>query len=843
MAEASKSKERKPKPLPLNKETARELGPEGMKRLNPKAKTPMMLPRGAQYPLIYIVGDYPRKKDDEDGIPFSGRRGAVFTEKLPRGADRKIAYDNIIRTHPKDEVTAAHYAAFAPLVEEAIRKAQPSVVVTVGAAATSYFTGLEAKDLYAVRGKPLAAKIGSYVCWIVPTIDPSTFIESEDERVDKVAGKEWLRALACDMKVAYELALEDTVPPFTEREAALGSYKKLSTIDEVEAAFEYLSKQPVVGWDIETNCFRPYSAGSKILTMAFSDGKHTFSLPFQHSQAKWSAKHFAAVDKMVLAFLRRQTDLIVAHNLPFELEWAFHRYGNLVFDGRFACSLQAGFALDPGPPGENQSAGLSLHTLCIRYFGLPLKSLSNVTVSNLDEAALDNVLKYNALDARWCAKVFNKQWPDIERLNLKESYRRQIERIRPVVHAQATGLPVDQNVVQGFQKRFEAELKAAEEAIREDAQVKAFEKKYAISFMPTSQKEVGRLLGDFLALPGIKVGSSYKTDEKHLRAFADKVDIINPILDLRGIHKLKGTYVDRFDMRNPNSYVYPDGRVHCTFGITRTRTARLQSEDPNNQNWPKRKHREIRSQLKAPKGWVWVSSDQGQIEARVLAMESRDPNWVRMIKEKYDVHAEWSEKIAALPGCTFAARYGNDAKVMRSEAKNKWVFPAFFGSSLTSIINNLDLPPEPAEELFEEFWETFAGVKRWQKKKWSTYEEKGFVRSLTGRVRWAPLSWNMVINTPVQSCASDITVDAMYRLFKLAIETDRPWLAPVLQVHDDLTALVPEKNLDEAIDCIVRAQLGFSASWVNVPLSVEVEVGPDLASMKHVGTWTTDQLE
>ncbi len=170
------------------------------------------------------------------------------------------------------------------------------------------------------------------------------------------------------------------------------------------------------------------------------------------------------------------------------------------------------------------------------------------------------------------------------------------------------------------------------------------------------------------------------------------------------------------------------------------------------------------------------------------------------------------------------------------------MFPAFFGSSVQAIARAHNVPTDEMQDLFDEFWVQFAGIKRWQRSTWAEYQRNNYVSTLTGRVRHGPLSWNMAINTPIQNPASDITVDAMVRLANIALEQDKPWLAPVLQIHDDLIGMAPKEHLEEALEVFVREQLAFKAPWVNVPLSVEVEVGQNLFEMESVGKWRSDRV-
>jgi len=198
----------------------------------------------------------------------------------------------------------------------------------------------------------------------------------------------------------------------------------------------------------------------------------------------------------------------------------------------------------------------------------------------------------------------------------------------------------------------------------------------------------------------------------------------------------------------------------------------------------------------------------------------------------------WAGKIASIEK-KFGKLFEKTPKEARNIAKNQFVFPAFYASSEASIIRNLDLPPGPGHQLFEEFWDEFSGIKTWQNESWDLYQKDGCVWSLTGRRRLGPLSFNMVVNTPSQTDASDICVDAMERLSVIALDQDAPFLQPVIQIHDDLSFLVPVSEEATAIKVIVREQLAFRAPWVNVPLVVEAERGYNLAEMETVGKWST----
>jgi DNA polymerase-1 len=707
----------------------------------------------------------------------------------------------------------------------------------------AWFLGFKA--IKGVRGKKYPVKVGNHICWFIPTFEPKFINAIQESREDKVPGKQWLRFWRQDIIKAYDLADDDDddVCEFTEPEDAPGKITICRTLEEVDDAIAELRLAEAVGFDTESHNLRPYSDDSLLLTIAFSTGTRSYAIPIDHPGFSWSSRR-PLVMSSILKLFQDDSVVKVAHNLPHDLEWMVFHLGESVLDGNYGCSLQAAFVLDPGPPGAGV-AGHSLNHLCLEYFGLPLKKMTPGAqwVKRLRERPVFDVLMYNALDAKWCLHLWERLMVRVRKEKLMQSYKRQMDRIPSVVNAQYVGVAIDQGVRAKFDRDLTKKVSDIQDLIYSNPDVKKYRERNP-SFNLASTKDLGLFWGEYLGISELRTEQgSYSTSAPVLEHVRTKHPTIDLLLEKRSLDKLLGTYVKRFDPQHKDSYIYPDGKSHCNFNIAGTRTARLSSGEPNSQNWPKRKHQEIRSQVAAPKGWRWVSVDQGQVEARVLAMESCDHRWVQMIKDKYDIHQEYAEKLAAIDD-DFAALMAKDPKGARHKSKNGWVFPAFYGSALGSIINNVGIADETAaENLFEEFWSTFSGVRDWQRRQYAKYEEYGYVKSLTGRRRWGPLSWNMTINTPIQCTASDICVDAMVRLFSRSRREGLAWLAPVMQIHDDLLLVVPESELPYAVQTVVEEQLSFDAPWMNVPLSAEVQVGQNLADMETIGEWTSDDLE
>lgn len=260
------------------------------------------------------------------------------------------------------------------------------------------------------------------------------------------------------------------------------------------------------------------------------------------------------------------------------------------------------------------------------------------------------------------------------------------------------------------------------------------------------------------------------------------------------------------------------------------------------QNYPKRKNVHLRRMFVAPPGHKLIAADYGQIEARLIGCASQDEFLCHALYTGYDIHMEWAKRYLELfpDGCK---RLGvKDLKGVRSEIKNMLVFPLFYGAQAPSVSASLKIKEAEGRDLFQEFWERFGGVKKWQERLRAFYEKFGFVETPGGRRRHGPLSFNEICNSPIQGGASDIVVDGMNRLSEIARAEDKPWLQPALNIHDDLTFWVPDEVVEESIERIVIEMLNCSFKWVTVPLSVEVSFGENWADMKPIGTFESHKL-
>jgi DNA polymerase-1 len=277
----------------------------------------------------------------------------------------------------------------------------------------------------------------------------------------------------------------------------------------------------------------------------------------------------------------------------------------------------------------------------------------------------------------------------------------------------------------------------------------------------------------------------------------------------------------------------------------------------NFQNFPKREFKEIRNLICSPDDYLLLACDYGQLEVRVLTMASKDEKLIHDIWNNVDFHLQWSEKMVEkypqiLQACRDKILKLNLKKepkpieFLRSDIKNGLVFAWFYGAGKNSVAKhyevNFGVPNFSIFELYEEFWDSYKGVKQWQKELQNFYNENGYVESISGRRRHMPLSINKIINQPIQSFASyDICICAGDRLSYSAYNLNRPQLQYRINVHDELVFFIP-KSSDELDMLIIATEMVNPVyDCIIVPLKVEIKGGRNWGSLEEIAKLDTTE--
>ena len=428
------------------------------------------------------------------------------------------------------------------------------------------------------------------------------------------------------------------------------------------------------------------------------------------------------------------------------------------------------------------------------------------------------VYEYACEDADITLQLKNKLEPELKRLECEDLFYNIEMPLMPVLaEMEMNGVCLDTDSLAETSKQFTARMNEIEQRIYELA---------GEQFNIASPKQVGEILFDKLKIvekaKKTKTGQ-YVTSEEVLQQLKNKHEIVADILEHRGLKKLIGTYIDALPkLINPRT-----GHIHTSFNQTITATGRLSSSDPNLQNIPIRGEdgKEIRKAFIPEPGCLFFSADYSQIELRVMAHLSQDPNMIEVFREGKDLHA-----------ATAANIYKKSIEEVTRDERTKSKranFGIIYGITVFGLAERLDIPRDEAKMLIDGYFATFPEVHDYMEKSKEIARKQGYVTTLFGRRRYLPdiNSANSVvrgfaernaINAPIQGTAADIIKVAMIHIFN-RFKAEGIKSKMILQVHDELNfSVLPEEK--EKVECIVIEEMQ-NAFQMAVPLVADSGFG------------------
>ena len=804
-----------------------------------------MKPAGAKHPVIYILGEAPGAVEASKGTPFIGPSGQLLRKYIPDEWLPDIRWNNCVRTRPpKDRTpTEVELACCRKSVEEDIAATKPLAVFGIGGTALEWATNRT--GILAWSGRHLPVVIGGHTCWFFPIIHPSYILHLNDE--DYKRQIEFAFSKHIEQAFAVVESLPDPVVHSKDDAFKLVDFDMRcndDAADRIVAFLKGLYDDVTVGLDYETNALRPYHEGSRILTAALSCSKGTLAWPIQHPQARWSGPNIRRVEDAFEDFLRDAPCRKVVHNLAFEQEWTALFYSpHYLRDQPWGCSMSQAYILDERQARQADGGPLSLAFLTKQYFGLDIKTLSDLDRKNLETADLDKVLRYNAVDARYHRLLHIAQHRRLKQDGLLQVYEEHIRRVTTMSLTQLKGIPINGAATPVLAGKYQKKLDAVSAKLKAVPLVEEFYSRKGHEFRPSATDDV-YFMTDKLIPAGLtehvrRKGKVPNVNEKTLSQI--KHPIAKLVLEYRGHAKVLSTYIT--PLMGDSGLIFPDGLAHPQTSTTRTRTWRTAANDFNYQNWPKRDEgqRDVRQQI-AKAGYKVVSFDYSGIQARNVAMESLDANLIKAFKDRYDIHSDWVERIVRVhpgwvkEGAKNLAKGNALFKAYRNKVKQEFVFASLFGATPESVAHKIKARAEIGFELQGQLWDMFPEVHAWHKRLKKAFLKTGYVTGLSGFRRRAPLSHNEMINAPIQADEAIIVCDAMTRL------SEKAWTYQAnMEIHDDLTFIWPAKHLDARIEATLTIMLNCPYEWAQVvPLGVEVAVGDDWHQQSKVGEYFTD---
>ena len=814
----------------------------------PKLRTPQMqmaVPKTSASFRALAIGEAPGLAEDEEGRPFVGKTGKYLREYILDDWASKIWWQNICRCRPPENrvPTEREVKCCSVYLKKDILQLKPHAILGIGGVALNYFWP-DAPNISKIRGISFPVQIDDFVCWYFPVFHPSyvTRAEREDWGSGKVVNPV-LPVFKNDLRNFFNRADEWLTPPQITLPPKQIVYPK--SYEEAITLFNQL--EDPWAFDYETTKLKPYHRDARLLTGALSDGKITFAFPID-----WPGSLNQWGKKFLLHIFSSGREWIAQH-ANFELLWTWattKQYNQNFHDTEALARL------------IHKRTGLgSLDVLSRIYFGIDVKELTNRSLAGqmlgpldkgrLSEYSVEQVLEYNALDA-WAECLLFHQMVRLLPEDQFGNYLRIIETIKSTTAMELYGLDVDLKQSEMQQKILLSKMRECESAARKLLEVKRFEQEERKPFSLSKPQVIAHVLVKYY---GIKLEETdkhnYSVDEEVLDKLVETCPLAKLRLDFVEVQKLKSTYVDPI---LDGSILGIDGQIHSSYKVVHTKTYRLSSEDPNNQNWPKRAHREVRRQIIAPPGYVFAAYDYGQLEARTLVMGSKDKILKQDFINKVDIHSRWLNRLLEIYPAYLdrLARKTNQTeeekirKYGRDIIKTDFVFASFYGSVPKSIANRTGLPLDVVTVLQREFWSNYTASKQWIDKQFEYYQLTGTIHSLTNRIRDEVVSGNEPINSSIQGTAAEIVLEAENFLYNKAMIEDINFL-PRINVHDDLLFLLPERNEDQLefyIKTIGEEIVVPRFDFINLPLTTDCRISHNWADLESIctfqGSWFED---
>ncbi|HEY6820641.1 MAG TPA: DNA polymerase I [Burkholderiales bacterium] len=622
--------------------------------------------------------------------------------------------------------------------------------------------------------------------------------------------KTWLR----EAQAATESAGEVVSPaPEARPRAERPSPVTVLSEQSLDGLVEKLLRAGLVGFGTASIGSDPLNV--ELVGMGFAFGNEAYYLPLAHDYPGAPAQlgRDAALAKL-RAWLESERACKVGHDLKFDSHvLANHgvRLGGCVHD-----TVLESYVLEVH---ERHDLGSLVQRHCgwqtVSYDDLTGKGASRIGFSGVD---LARATEYAAGEADCTLALHQILFPRVEaEPKLRFVYEKIEMPVLPVLfRMERNGVLLDSAKLEAQSHELGREMLAIEQKAYEAA---------GQPFNLGSPKQIREILFDRQKLPVRKKTPTGEpsTDEDVLAELAQDHPLPKRILEYRAIAKLKSTYTDKLPKNvNPRT-----GRVHTSYSQTTAVTGRLSSNEPNLQNIPIRtaEGRRIREAFVASPGWKIVSADYSQVELRIMAHLSGDPNLRAAFARGDDVHRATAAEVFGVPLEQVSSDERRTAKVIN--------FGLIYGMSSFGVAQNLGIERATAQAYIESYFARYPGVKRYMDTTRELARTQGYVETVFGRQLWLPeirsgsparrqAAERAAINAPMQGTAADLIKLAMTQV-QAFLDRERLETKLIMQVHDELVLEVPDMETEHVKESVRALMQGVAQ--LEVPLIVDVGSG------------------
>nr|WP_297913840.1 DNA polymerase I [uncultured Allomuricauda sp.] len=578
----------------------------------------------------------------------------------------------------------------------------------------------------------------------------------------------------------------------------------------LELFLKKLMEQPSVCFDTETTSINPLEAELVGIAFSWQAGKG-FYIPVPEDRAATQE----LVEKL-RPFFESETIEKVGQNLKYDIK-VMHNY-NIEVKGKLFDTMLAHYLINPDMR-HNMDV---LSETYLNYTPISITELIGKKGKNqlsMRQVPLDKQTEYATEDADVTYQLAQHFRPELSEAKTDTLFEEiEVPLLRVLADMESEGINLDEDYLKNLSVALDSDIKTLETKIYEQA---------GEQFNIASPKQLGEILFGKMKLvekPKKTKTGQFSTSEEVLSYLAKDHEIIQNVLDFRGLSKLKSTYVDAL----PNEVQKHSGRVHTDYMQTVAATGRLSSNNPNLQNIPIRteRGRQVRKAfIPRDNNYVLLAADYSQIELRIIAALSEEDTMISAFKNGEDIHASTASRVFNVPIYEVTREQRSNAKTVN--------FGIIYGVSAFGLSNQTDLTRSESKELIDTYYKTYPKLRNYMSEQVDFARDHGYVQTVLGRRRYLKdiNAGNQVVrgaaernavNAPIQGSAADIIKIAMINIHKKLSEKDYK-TKMLLQVHDELVFDCYKPELEE-MKALIKKEME-NAYTMSVPLDVEVGIG------------------
>ncbi|WP_394973537.1 DNA polymerase I [uncultured Croceitalea sp.] len=577
-----------------------------------------------------------------------------------------------------------------------------------------------------------------------------------------------------------------------------------------ELFLKKLMQQTSVCFDTETTSLNPLEA--ELVGIAFSWNTGTgYYIPFPEKKE--------TVDNLIedlRPFFESESIEKIGQNLKYDIK-VMQNYGVEV-KGKLFDTMLAHYLINPDMR-HNMDV---LAETYLNYTPVSITELIGKKGKNqlsMRDVPIEKQTEYAVEDADITFQLAQHFRPELSEAKTEKLFEDiEVPLLRVLAAMESEGINLDKDFLSLLSNDLNNDIESLEKSI-----YKAAGEEFNIG----SPKQLGEILFDKMKLvdkPKKTKTGQYSTAEDVLSYLAKDHEIIQNVLDYRGLAKLKSTYVDAL----PEQVEAKSGRVHTDYMQTVAATGRLSSNNPNLQNIPIRteRGREVRKAfVPRDENYILLAADYSQIELRIIAALSEENTMIEAFKNGEDIHASTASRVFNVPLEEVTREQRSNAKTVN--------FGIIYGVSAFGLSNQTDLTRAESKELIDTYYKTYPKLRNYMSEQVNFARDNGYVQTVLGRRRYLKdingsnaivrgAAERNAVNAPIQGSAADIIKIAMINIHRKLSEGNYK-TKMLLQVHDELVFDCYKPELEE-MKALIKSEME-NAYKMNVPLDVEVGIG------------------